>query len=716
VLSRTIYKKRRGRRPLTAIAMLAVVASAIVVSGTVLAVHDEDFQLDANVVDDAAATQPFDWANFFNASGSPDPVLPDASRPGFEASSFDRDFSTNANGSFNTSDGSTFATGSKDTLPITGGWQCNFDNNVNSKTDVMNAYAVTYTDPVTEDEILYFALERNTNTGTGNVGFWFLQDEAACEATATSGTQSFTGDHSDGDLLVVSEFTNGGVVSTIQVYRWDGGANGSLNPNSVAGGVNLDCDVVSGGDSVCANVNTANITTPWLTANFKDGVGHTLRSTEFFEAGLNLTEEGLGGKCFNTYIADTRSSTSLTATIFDYSLGNLGSCQSSTTTTPSITTPTDIELDGTIDVTDDATVTVDGTETWSGTVQFYVCGPIASGTCTAGTGDALGSAVSVDQDTTFPITSPTATITEAGRYCFRAEFSGDETAGVPPSDDSSSNECFVINPVQPTLDTAAGSSPVDLGDPVTDTASLSGTANQPGSGGIGANGSINPTTAGGPAGGSITFALYKDDCTTAATGTANGSLVASVSGDGSYGPVSFTPDAPGDYSWKASYSGSSPNTLSDAHNAACDDTDEDVTVRQVPTEIATTQKVFPQDSATIDSSVAGVDLPEGGAVTFRLFGSTTGATGLENCQADDGTGELYEESFTMPADAGESETFDTDNTTVSVSDDDTYYWKVTYDPADSGFTGIQSDCLESVAIDFTNDAGPGSLFPDPIIP
>jgi hypothetical protein len=696
-------------RKVTIAAVSAVLVLGALGGAITLAVHDEDFQLDANVADDAGSP-PFDWANFISAAGVPAPELPDASLPGFEASSFDRDFNTNQNGSFNSSDSTTFATGSKDTLPITPGWQCNFDNNVNNKTDVMNAYAVTYTDPVTEDEILYFALERNTNTGNGNVGFWFLQDEVACESAG--GTEAFSGDHSDGDLLVVSEFTNGGVVSSIQVYRWEGGANGTLNPNSVAGGVNLDCDIVTGGDSVCANVNVANITTPWLTANFKDGVGHTLRSTEFFEAGLNLTEEGLGGKCFNTYLADTRSSTSLTATIFDYSLGNLGSCQSTTETTPSITTET-LPVDGTIDVTDGATVTVDGTDTWSGEIQFFICGPIASGTCEPETGDALGDPVAVDQDTVFPVDSPAATITEAGRYCFRAEFSGDEAAGVPPSEDSRSNECFVVDPVQPALDTLAGASPVDLGDPVTDTAELTGTANQPGTGGIGANGSINPTTPGGAADGTITFTLVQDDCLTLATGTGDNPQTVTVDGDGSYGPVSFTPDAPGDYSWIASYDGDLPNTLGTDHNTACDDADEDVTVQQVPTAISTTQEVFPQDSATITSSIAGLELPEGGTVTFRLFGSTGGATGLENCQADDGTGELYEESFTMPAGAGDSETFDTDNTSVAVSDDDTYYWKVTYDPDDSGFTGVQSDCSESVDIDFTNDAGPGSLFPDP---
>ena len=181
----------------------------------------------------------------------------------------------------------------------------------------------------------------------------------------------------------------------------------------------------------------------------------------------------------------------------------------------------------------------------------------------------------------------------------------------------------MITPVTPDLDTLAGASPVDLGDPVTDTATLTGTANQPGSGGIGANGSINPTVPGDEAGGTITFTLLDgDDCLTPATGTANGPQTAAVDGDGSYGPISFTPNLPGDYSWVASYDGDSPNTLGTTHNTACDDVDEDVTVRQVPSRISSTQKVLPQDQVTIESTVAGVNLPAGGAVTFRLFGPT----------------------------------------------------------------------------------------------
>ena len=148
------------------------------------------------------------------------------------------------------------------------------DNNVLSKNDIMNAYAASYEDPDTGDEILYFALERNANTGTANVAFWFLQDEnVACESPG--GAVSFTGNHVDGDILVVSEFTQGGVVSTIQVYRWDGGADGSLNADPVAEGV--DCTTTAGEDTVCGTVNTGTITTPWHTSNKQDGVGNSLR-------------------------------------------------------------------------------------------------------------------------------------------------------------------------------------------------------------------------------------------------------------------------------------------------------------------------------------------------------------------------------------------------------------------------------------------------------
>jgi hypothetical protein len=719
--------KRRSALLLAALAS-AVALGAYLVSNA-LAVHDEVFQLDGDV---SASTQTnfgghaqtVDWDTLFDAAGGEISPLP----TGFDASSFDRDFNSNPqnpgpgqSASFLTSDDTTFSTGSKDTLPINAaaagvaqGWECNQDNNVNSKIDVMNAYATSYT--AGTQEFLYFALERNANTGTADVGFWFLQDpDAGCSSSPNVST-SFTGSHVDGDLLVVSEFTNGGTVTTINVYRWDGGANGSLNPNPVItnplpGGADCrNAPLTGAGDRACGRTNTGTISTPWLTSNKQDGVGHDLRISEFYEGGINLTESNLGGKCFNTFIADTRSSTSLTATLFDYSLGQLGECTSETETTPSITSPTTIPADGTIDVTDNATVTVTGASDWSGTLKFFICGPIATGTCAPGTGDQLGDDQTVSDEIP-SATSATATITEVGRYCFRAEFGGDEDADVPPSEDSRTTECFVITPRPTMLDTQAGASQVDFGQPVTDTATLTNTANRPGTGGIGANGSINPTTAGAPANGTIEFTLYKADCTTLATGTGTNPQTVTVSGDGTYGPVSFTPDAPGTYHWVARYSGDSPNTLASTHNTTCTDTDETVVVQQIPTAISTAQDVYPNDSATVSSTVASRELPAGGEIVFKLYQAAGGNTALANCLANTDTGLLYTETDSTVGGGGAGNTASTNNTTVAVDADATVYWRVTYDPKNTAFTGRQSACAESTAVDFTNDGGPGTLFP-----
>ena len=729
-MQRRIEGAKRGarRRWKALLATVAALGALGVFAITALAVHDLNFQLDGDVLASTTTnvgghTQNFDWDSLFDASGG-EKALP----TGFTASVFHKDFN-NVGTTFSTNDNDTFATGSKDTLPITPGWQCNRDANVNSKIDIMNAYSAAYTDPATGHDILYFALERNANTGDGNVGFWFLQDgTVGCESQG--GSVPFTGNHQTNDLLIVSAFTNGGAVSTIDVYRWVGGANGSLNPNPIAHGV--DCKTTGGGDTACATVNTGTISTPWVTSNKQDGVvNHSLRISEFFEGGLDLTAAGITGACFNTFMGVTRSSQSLTATLFDYALGQLGECTSTTVTdpvesdgtTPLPTPPAGVQIpgdpnDAKIDVKDSAVITVNGSDTFSGSLTFHLCGPTAADStalCTSG-GVAIGSAQTITANGTY--TSATATVTSAGRYCWRADF--DAVFPVPDSSDSAASECFIVTPRTPSLVTDAGAvgsddPPVDFGQAVTDTAVLGNTAHQPGTGGpTGSNGSINPTSLGGDADGVITFSLYKDAaCTTLATGTGTNPQTVTVSGNGTYGPVSFTPDAPGTYHWVAEYDGDLPNTTA-ASDTACDDADEDVVVRQIPTEIATSQSIIPNDSATVTSSVAGNNLPAGGTVKFRLFGSAGGNDGLANCLADDGTatstGLRYSQTVTTGA-AAHSQDAATTNTTTSVSASDVYYWRVTYDPGDTAHIGRQSNCEENTDVTFTNDIGPGDPFP-----
>ena len=323
---------RRRRRFLLA-PMLLVTAVALLFVAGAQAVHGEAFQLDGDVLSSTTTTvdgvtQTVDWDSLFDANGDDLPTPAD-----FGESSFDKDF-LNAGTDFITSDTTTFATGSKDTLPIAD-WQCNFDNNVNSKIDVMNAYAVEYTDPVSGDEFLYFGLERNTNTGTADVGFWFLQSPVAC--ASLGGAVDFVGGHTDGDLLVVSEFSGGGTVSTINVFRWNGDdATGALSDDPVASGVDCRNALIDPNDEACGAANRVPITTPWLTAAkvLNPDVGHDLPIALFFEGGVNLTQSDLGGTCFNTFIADTRSSAEPNATLFDFSRGQLGLCTTDVETTP----------------------------------------------------------------------------------------------------------------------------------------------------------------------------------------------------------------------------------------------------------------------------------------------------------------------------------------------------------------------------------------------
>src|SRR5262249_12917780 len=144
-----------------------------------------------------------------------------------------------------------------------------------------------------------------------------------------------------------------------------------------------------------------------------------------------------------------------------------------------------------------ALITVSGVPKFSGTVTFFLCGPgVAAGANCQSNGVQISQQTLTDATSPATVGSGNVTLTKVGKYCWRAVYSGDTTRGVPgssdPSDATSQSECFTITPRTPTLTTTAGAGPVDFGQPVTDTASLTGTANEPGTGGLG-DGSINPT-------------------------------------------------------------------------------------------------------------------------------------------------------------------------------------------------------------------------------
>jgi hypothetical protein len=697
------------------LAVLAIATPVVVSSTGAQAVHDDGlFELEGNTVN--AATPGDDWGNLYNGGGAPDNTVRKCTAL-ITTNCFDT-FALDADGS-----------GSADTSYFTGGgskdrndiaqWQWTVNDQTPDKNDIVNALAAAYRDD--NSLVLYFGADRFAVNGDAQMGFWFNQapmcragTNGTCPATTPNQVTNQgkfvdpdTGapvHHLDGDILALVNFNQGGSLGLAGVYQWQGGITGA--PVQVLTGTGADCKTIPTGDNFCSttNINALPGEPPWpYVGKGKDVT--TYPGVAFIEGGIDLGAIAGAGTCFPSFLAETRSSSgpstglSLDAQLKDFALRSFQLCGSGLVTTPKDGAGNAIPAGGlsigtgSVSATDSAQLDVTGISTWTGTLAFFLCGPIPTGTCDTG-GTQIGSTQTVTNATTQPVLSAAATITSVGRYCWRGVFTSG-TAGVPSRTDSSPGECFTVNPVQTQLDTQAVASTVDFGQAVQDNATLSGTANRPGSPII--NGPLGPK-----AGGTITFTLLKADCTTLATGTGTNPQTVNVSGDGTYGPVSYTPDAPGTYHWTAVYTPASgdPNNLGSNHNLACNDTDETVVVRTIPTLVDTRQSVFPQDKARV--SVNNADPTSGGAlagsVTFQLYDT------LANCQAGGATGVLYTEG--PIAISGASPQFAaTNNTSVRVAIDATVVWRVTYTSTNQAHDPSSSACVESTAVDFTGDDG-----------
>lgn len=695
----------RGARRRPTVVLGAIVASAMLVGAgltvNVLAVHDVGvFQLDGNA----------------DTATNPAPVATDDwDRVCYQARIEAGDSASTAAATCGTSSATAGLGGAKavswvsepdrSTSIFTGGgskdpndlsnWLWKDAGGLPDKDNLRHAFAARYSNA---HELLYFGSDRFDNSGDAQQGFWFLQAPLAADGVSSAGGFKFTDGsggtpaHTVGDLLVISDFSNGGTVSTINIYSWvASGGDTTTNLDFVDGGISVKCAPTLTGDNFCGIVNPTTTSSPW---SFLDKSSSTsFLQGELYEAGINLTNLGFGGECFSTVVAETRSSTSPTATLKDFVVGTFGKCETSILTTPSDGSGVALEDSdadgvpdtsigsGSVSVKDSADLTVSGVSTWSGSVAFSLC-KLDEGTCT--TDGTLIDTVNVTQAGPSPVVSDAATVTAAGRYCWRADFTS-PTTGVPDATDDTAGECFIVNPLTPSLDTKAVDSPVDFGQPVQDTASLSGTATQPGD-------PIINGPAGAAAGGKITFTLLKADCSTPATGTGDNPQDVTVNGDNtSYGPVSFTPDASGTYHWAAQYfpAGGDPNNLGSTHNGSCSDTDETVVVQQIPTSITSAQSWVPNDEATVSTTSGSLD----GVITFTLY--------------DNGTcdGNVLYGPKSFPVSTATSLTATTDNTTP-VTVDATVSWKAEYIPDstnDKAHAGSDTDCHEQSTLTIDNN-------------
>src|SRR5207244_4447132 len=138
-----------------------------------------------------------------------------------------------------------------------------------------------------------------------------------------------------GDILVISDFSNGGTTSTITVYRWNPAVSGNLELLETS--ANANCNTAGPTDAFCGLVNPGPglTTAPWP---FTDKSGnHNYLNGELYEGGINLSTLGLSGECFSSVASETRSSTSTTATLKDFVLSSFAPCVPTLTTQASAT-------------------------------------------------------------------------------------------------------------------------------------------------------------------------------------------------------------------------------------------------------------------------------------------------------------------------------------------------------------------------------------------
>lgn len=298
---------------------LAVLTS-VLLAVPALASHDaRRFELDANAWNTGASGD--DWSFVVPVDRSSASIVssfvPDGENPPDDTSYF------TGGGSKDLNDVPAWAHTTGDVAP--------------DKNEITNAFAVAYRSARDTgktnvgDLLVYFGLDRYANNGDAQVGFWFFRDAVGMRSDGT-----FSGRHRVGDVLVLSHFTQGGSVSNVNVYAWvgSGGSDGALDLKIVA----KSCAAAAADDPACAIVNQANATAPWAYAP-KAGSAGVFPEGSFYEGGVNVTRLVPGVNCFKSFMAETRSSQSVTAQLKDLVLGPFDTCPITTASGPTDPVP-----------------------------------------------------------------------------------------------------------------------------------------------------------------------------------------------------------------------------------------------------------------------------------------------------------------------------------------------------------------------------------------
>ena len=291
------------------------------------------FELDGNVTNSNGVFGPpasgdgkDDWQNVFNLSSVTPPGTGAPAPSGAEVFIRDLPGETGKETQYDAG---------KDTLDLNGWTRKEVSKVVPDKDNITNAYAKQYmidhdgNAATPEHRVIYFGADRLANNGDAALGFWFFQQKV--ELTGTNG---FSPNHTArnvstgqrGDVLVQVDFVSGGKSSEIQIFEWvgSGGSHGPLDELEFK--ASNGTIVCTDDDAACAITNDSATGSYWpYTPKF--GTSGTFPAESFYEGGIDISEL-VGDVCFNSFLANTRTSHSETADLKDLALGDFNTCGS----------------------------------------------------------------------------------------------------------------------------------------------------------------------------------------------------------------------------------------------------------------------------------------------------------------------------------------------------------------------------------------------------
>ena len=243
--------------------------------------------------------------------------------------------------------------GSKDPIDVTS-WKCTSKSSPDKDT-LTNGYAAAYSAP-NGDLVTIFGADRFSVNGDANIGIWFFQQSVICNPS----TGAFSNKHTTNDILVLSAFTVGGTIPTIQVFRWQpaclaGAKNPVPPPVGSPGGTPNSCadtnlEVLFSAGSLCdssgtlstlaacAITNSGNIQASWPYPTATSSTPSTIPAPAFFTGGADITSLLQTPVCFTSFLEETRSSQSTTAVLKDFIGGAFPVCHVKITKTVSCDT------------------------------------------------------------------------------------------------------------------------------------------------------------------------------------------------------------------------------------------------------------------------------------------------------------------------------------------------------------------------------------------